>query len=49
MLFQHSHYAGLTGPEVWLDRRGTVPLTDLNLGAVRGGIEHDFGSSAEVK
>jgi hypothetical protein len=49
MLFQHSHRAGRTGPEVWLDRCGTVPLTDPNLDVVRRGIEHDFESSAALR
>ena len=42
MFFQHSHNAGLNGPEIWLDQCGAIPLTDVNLEAVRTGIEHDF-------
>ena len=49
ILFQHAEWAGLTGPEVWLDRCGTVPLTDSNLDAVRRGIEHDFESPAALR
>jgi hypothetical protein len=49
MLFQHTHRAGLTGPDVWLDRCGTVALTDPNLDAVRRGVEHEVGSSAVLR
>jgi len=45
MLFHRGHWAGPSGPEVWLDRCGLLPLTDVNLKAVRRGIEHDFESS----
>jgi hypothetical protein len=45
MLFQHARYAGPTGPEVWLQRCGAVPLNDANLKAVRSGIDQDFISA----
>jgi hypothetical protein len=47
MLFQHAHWAGSTGPEVWLQRCGAVPLNDANLKAVRSGIDQDFLSALQ--
>jgi hypothetical protein len=45
VLFQHAYYAGPTGPEVWPQRCGIVPLNDANLRAVRNGIEQDYRSA----
>lgn len=42
LLFTHRHWGGPTGPEVWLDSCGAVPLTEQNLDEVQRGIEEDY-------
>jgi len=42
LLFSHRHWGGPSGPEVWLDSCGAVPMTEQNLDEVQRGIEEDY-------
>ena len=42
IMFAHRHSAGPSGPEVWLDSCGALPMTDQNLDKVRRGIDEDY-------
>jgi hypothetical protein len=41
-LFSHRHWGGPTGPVVWLDSCGAMPMTEQNLDEVQSGIGEDY-------
>jgi hypothetical protein len=49
VLFQHSHRAGPSGPEVWPVPCGIVPLNAMNRQAITLGAAQDFSASLRQK
>jgi hypothetical protein len=45
LLFTHRHWDGPTGPEVWLDSCGALPMTEHNLDEVQRGVHEDYLSA----